>query len=521
MMYAAASAVLAVALLACRVLRNESASTRHLVLAAAFAVTVLAPFTARVLPKSEPVRRLQEGIVVQVSAGDGRILPRPTQRNGDEPLTPSLANAVVAASVGGISFTLIRLLTTLVSRRAASWPAPPPVAAAAAEMAVGLGIRRRLRVRVSRRISVPETSGLIRPLVLLPSGYLNGTTEQLQTALLHELHHIRRCDWAVGILAEFAAAFHWFNPLAGVAVRQLRLEREIACDDAVLRSGADPLQYAEQLISCALAGRPSPAPALLTMARMSGLELRIRSILNNNTQRGGTTMRTRIKISAAAVLLLAGAAAVQTPAQAPASLSGTVVDEAAKPMSGASILARKIRTEETAIVLTDSRGEFSFSALTPGDYRVEVARAGFQLFREPELTLSAGSARRLRVTLTAGRLIEPAQPGAPVPDGSGGEATRTVHVERTKQSAKIVSLVRPAYPESAKKAGISGVVLMDAVIGRDGSVVSLRPAGSDMNPSLVQAAMEAVSKWRYEPTYLNGEPVAVSTAVTVNYTLMP
>lgn len=523
MTYAAAAAIFGIALMACRVLRGQSASVRHLVLAMAFTVAALAPLLARFTAKAEPVRRLQAGLVLHVTPGDAaaRTPAQGTKPVVDEPVAPGIEAAIAASSTAGLLLVLLRLLLTLAYRRVSSQPAPAPVAAAATALAAELGIRRRVRIRVSPSIGAPETFGLIRPVVLLPSGYLRGSAEQTRTAVLHELHHIRRGDWPAGILAEFVAAFHWFNPLARLAIRRLRIEREVACDDAVLASGADRFRYAEQLLSCASARRNSLAPALLAMSQMSGLELRIRSILNENAYRGDTTMATRIQITAAAALLLAGAAVIQAPAQAPASLSGTVVDSTAKPLPGASVLARNLGTAETAIVLTDSSGEFTLPAMTAGEYRVEVAKAGFQLSREPQLALTAGSARRLRVTLTPGRLMEAAQPGAHLPDGSAGDLTRAVRVERAKQSAKVVSMVRPAYPDSAKKAGISGAVLLDAVIGRDGSVVSLRPAGSDADPALVQSAMEAVSKWRYEPTYLNGEPVPVSTAVTVNYTLMP
>jgi protein TonB len=85
------------------------------------------------------------------------------------------------------------------------------------------------------------------------------------------------------------------------------------------------------------------------------------------------------------------------------------------------------------------------------------------------------------------------------------------------QAAKLISQVTPVYPPLARQARISGVVRLEAVIGRDGRIKSLRVAGG--HPLLVQAAIEAVGKWVYQPTLLNGEPVEVLTQIEVNFKL--
>ena len=76
--------------------------------------------------------------------------------------------------------------------------------------------------------------------------------------------------------------------------------------------------------------------------------------------------------------------------------------------------------------------------------------------------------------------------------------------------------VKPEYPEDARAAGIHGVVILDIVIGEDGSVIEARVIRSI--PELDQAAIDAVRQWRFEPTLLNGEPVEVEMNVTVNFT---
>jgi protein TonB len=76
---------------------------------------------------------------------------------------------------------------------------------------------------------------------------------------------------------------------------------------------------------------------------------------------------------------------------------------------------------------------------------------------------------------------------------------------------------RPVYPPVAIAARVEGVVIINATIGTDGSVVNVRVTRSV--PLLDQAALDAVRQWRFTPTLLNGVPVEVLMAVTVNFTL--
>src|SRR5260370_42410530 len=77
----------------------------------------------------------------------------------------------------------------------------------------------------------------------------------------------------------------------------------------------------------------------------------------------------------------------------------------------------------------------------------------------------------------------------------------------------LVHRVDPDYPEAARSAKLHGVIVLDIVVGRDGSVVEMRPlSGPDV---LARAAMEAVRWWRFEPYGVNGEPGAVETTGAV------
>ena len=65
--------------------------------------------------------------------------------------------------------------------------------------------------------------------------------------------------------------------------------------------------------------------------------------------------------------------------------------------------------------------------------------------------------------------------------------------------------------------GVAAEVLLQATIGKDGTVENLRLISG--HPMLAPAAIEAVKQWRYKPYYLNDEPIEVETTITVNFAL--
>jgi TonB family protein len=79
----------------------------------------------------------------------------------------------------------------------------------------------------------------------------------------------------------------------------------------------------------------------------------------------------------------------------------------------------------------------------------------------------------------------------------------------------LVHRVEPVYPLDAKKQGIQGVVALDVVVGRDGSVVSMHPLNGP--EVLAGAAMDALRWWRFEPYRVNGVPTPVETTLAVEF----
>jgi TonB family protein len=115
-----------------------------------------------------------------------------------------------------------------------------------------------------------------------------------------------------------------------------------------------------------------------------------------------------------------------------------------------------------------------------------------------------------------GPVAQSAVTAEPIRDAQGGAPER-IRVGGNAQALMAIFTTQPAYPPLAKQARIQGVVRLDAVIGKDGTMKDLRAASG--HPLLVPAALEAVRQWVYKPTLLNGNPVEVVTVVDINFTL--
>jgi TonB family protein len=110
-----------------------------------------------------------------------------------------------------------------------------------------------------------------------------------------------------------------------------------------------------------------------------------------------------------------------------------------------------------------------------------------------------------------------AQPSASKSEGAEGETKERIRVAGNVQRATLIHQEVPVYPSEAKSHGVRGTVVLHAVIGKDGSIRDL-----DVNEgvcSLARSAVEAVKKWRYRPTLLNGDPVEVDTTISVVFAL--
>ena len=328
-----ASVLLLAALLATRLLRQSSAATRHLIWTAAVTGVLLLPLLSVVVPAWDvPVVSLQAKVDAPLAERHGAAettsgtLPSPeevvTTPASSEPApvqsaAPSerasvlsdLSATTIATSLWLFVAGLLLLRLAIANARVSGWRRASEIV----EDGRWNSLLRRLtrEYRIDRPVvllqnadtDVPVTWGVVYPVVLIPANADEWDEEQRIAVLTHELAHVKRFDALSQMIGQAMLALLWFHPLAWVAVRRLRQEREHACDDFVLAAGARASRYADDLLGLArrLARPTAPAAAALAMARRSELEGRLLAILDPAVQRGAVQ---KSRVGALAVLVL-------------------------------------------------------------------------------------------------------------------------------------------------------------------------------------------------------------------------
>jgi uncharacterized protein (TIGR03435 family) len=149
----------------------------------------------------------------------------------------------------------------------------------------------------------PGVVGILRPVLLLPEGLVDRLTRvQLETILAHERAHVRAHDNLLAVVHMVVEAIFWFHPLVWWIERRIIDERERACDEAVLRAGSRPEDYAEGiLIVC----RFSFAAPLTCVAGITGSDLRRRiEFILHGEARAPMTFAKRIVIVVGGLAIL-------------------------------------------------------------------------------------------------------------------------------------------------------------------------------------------------------------------------
>jgi len=196
----------------------------------------------------------------------------------------------------------------------------------ATPVSVGLPrFRRRVRVRVSERVSSPLTYGVLRPVIILPSmDSLDEAT--LRCVVAHEAVHIRRFDAAVKIFAAAVVCVHWFNPFVWLMFFLLNRDIEIACDERALRELGEnrKTDYAGVLVRME-ERKARFSPSLHAGFSRYAIEERIEMIMKTKKTSAVGVLLSALIIASASATCATGAATAQSGSPAPAATSAPAV----------------------------------------------------------------------------------------------------------------------------------------------------------------------------------------------------
>ncbi len=268
------------------------------------ATNMNAPAVAAVAPATESTATPPLAPVVR---------PAPAVRHS---ALPSLSGTAALTAVYALPAAILLFITLLALLRLVALRARAEVLvdghwlSALARAQRRMGFKHGTALLTSNELASPISWGLIRPVILLNSRAVEAAREA-EAIIAHELAHVARMDWMKLLLARFATALFWFNPLVWMLAREAHQLREEAADDSVLAADIVDTDYAELLVGVArhecpglLLGAHGVAPSKSSLAR------RVARVLDGKSARGPVARSFALGVFAGAVIVAAPLAAL-------------------------------------------------------------------------------------------------------------------------------------------------------------------------------------------------------------------
>jgi TonB family protein len=468
-----------------------SGTARHAGALGAMALLLLAPLLTllRLLPQAADaaVAALADGsapVGVGVFAGGGGANP--------EQWLPWLVGAW-ALGVVVLTFRALLHWRDLLRLMRHGTPLPEWEARLAA-LCRRFGIGRAVRLLWSENVSTPTLVGWLRPVILLPAAVALGfPAAQIELILAHELGHVRRWDYVVNLVQVVLETVLFYHPVVHWISRELRHEREICCDEMVLRvTRGHPHVYARTLASLEELRSAERLP--LAVAASGGVLLeRVQRVV-------GVVPTSNLATRPVARLL-------------PLALAGAILatgmlqqlrrdDLAFVPLQLARMLSLnsappRLQVGDLAFAPTWSRPRIDFASATKPEAGQTVTAASTLLSPQREMPQVSPAAAPMPVAADLVQDMNAAQSVAPTMPAQTPVATNTPSV--ALRAPQPIKMTQPVYPESARERGVEGVVTLEFELGSGGEVIASRVISAQPERVFDAAAQQALRWWRYDP----------------------
>jgi len=168
-----------------------------------------------------------------------------------------------------------------------------------------LGVRKMVRLRLTGRESDLSLWGVWRPSIRIPQGLSSQLTPvQFESVLLHELVHVGRRDNLASVFVHAMVCVFWFHPFLWWMERRLVVDRERACDEAVVQSGVPPEKYAAAILKVC---RFQLGHVFAGVSGISGSDLKYRMemIMSNHSENTSSGLRRALLTAFASAMTLA------------------------------------------------------------------------------------------------------------------------------------------------------------------------------------------------------------------------
>lgn len=312
----------------------------------------------------------------------------------------------------------------------------------------------RVALRSSGKVDTPITLGFLRPLIIVPA-QLRASTEERRMILQHELEHIRRADWLTQLLGQLVGILFWPVPGMRRVLTQLSLEAEQACDDRVLALERNAPEYAALLLKQA---RARHLPASVALGRPSELARRINHLCEPTIDHSAAAARSWML--PVYLLLALPVASLQ--------LSEQVADRTGFPDTMGVNLGRYV----------PATGSAAAPPIHLPSRPVEVTRA-------PHMSY-----------VVAQEILELPEPdmAANSPDPEPGFTFDAAPDNRWQARP----LTTPVYPESARRRGLEGDVVVVYDLTASGAATNIRIHSATPSGVFEQSVLDALASRHYD-----------------------
>ena len=348
-------------------------------------------------------------------------------------------------------------------------------------LCTSLGIKKLVRLAVSSRIVVPSVIGWLKPIILIPPSVMAGLTPlQMELILAHELAHIRRQDYLWNLLQVAVETLLFYHPVVRWISHHARLERELCCDDMVVRQHGNVVEYARALTE--LESLRQPRMALLLGANGGQVLDRVHRLL--------------------------GPAASNTPAfWLPLLLAVGL-------LFATSIMHFTQPKTQVESVLTDN-----YTLLSERSLNIPASKTSVATLSPTRINVDTAQPDGLKsVQISNGPSLNALNPVSTLaaPVHTVAVATAPVNTIRlvtheppaaSRAGGTVISRVPPTYPAFALERETQGSATVQFTLTPSGDVTGIsvvKVAGSRL---FGIAAADAIRQWRFKPVTVAGVPV--------------
>lgn len=403
-----------------------------------------------------------------------------------------------------------------------------------------LGLKRP-EVLMSSRMRGPAAVGVLRPVVLLPESFAERSECELEAVLWHELAHVSRRDYLAILLCRLATLPIAYHPAAYAIWRRVRQTREMACDALAAAKLGSPVEYARSLVGLA---KRMQAGQMQGAGLFDGgvLEERVMRLIETKAEMSVRMRLIRLTSGVAVVLMIVTAVAMLH--VAPALAAPTV---SLSPAGIKVALYPELKAGDAS-----PSSEKGSGAINHGVVRAALQRSGEQ---GPERTLNSGDKLLIRVIqlesfpdgpieIDANGLIDLPLLGKVPARGKTVEQLKGDLVARLRNyiqiphvavnladpqgqpisaggrmaglvAGSLISKVSPVYPAEARAARVSGTVVLQGVITKQGTIEALRVVSGPR--MLQQSALQAVKQWSWGPYLSDDLPTDWETRIGISF----